>query len=76
MLDVGDCYPATSCKTTYLIFALYGIVELQSQSYLVAVTQAEFAANITGKNIYLATEFKFIGLSLKDSKEDVVIEFD
>lgn len=47
-------------------------MELQSQNYLVAVTRAEFAANIAGRNVYLAAEFKFIGLGMKDSAEDAV----
>lgn len=64
--------PASSTKQTHLIFALYGVVELQSQSYLLVATKAEFAANIAGRNIYLAAEFKFIGLSFKDSLEDLV----
>jgi hypothetical protein len=54
------------------VYALYGLVELQSQNYLVAVTRAEFAANIAGRNVYLASEFKFIGLAMKDSAEDAV----
>ena len=63
---------AFSTKQTTLIYALYGVVELQSQSFLLAVTKAEFAANITGRNIYIAAEFKFIGLGFKESLEDAV----
>ena len=51
-------------------------MELQSQNYLVAVTRAEFAANIAGRNVYLASEFKFVGLAMKDSVEDAVIPND
>lgn len=57
---------------THLIYALYGMVELQSQNYLLAVTRAEFAANIAGKSVYLASEFKFIGLAAKDPLDDAV----
>lgn len=55
-----------------MVYAVYGIIELQSQNYLLAVTRAEFAANIAGKNVYLASEFKFIGLGMKDPVEDTV----
>ena len=48
------------------------MIELQSQNYLLAVTRAEFAANIAGRNVYLASEFKFIGLSMKDMMDDAV----
>lgn len=58
------------------MYALYGLVELQAQNYLVAVTRAEFAANIAGRNVYLASEFKFVGLGMKDSSEDAVISND
>lgn len=51
---------------------MYGIIELQSQNYLLAVTKAEFAANISGKSVHLASEFKFIGLGLKDPVDDAV----
>lgn len=57
---------------THLVYALYGIIELQSQNYLLAVTRAEFAANIAGKSVYLASEFKFIGLGVKDPIDDAV----
>lgn len=63
---------ASSTKQTNLVYALYGVIELQSQSYLLAVTKAEFAANIAGRNIYMAAEFKFIGLGFKDNLEDSV----
>lgn len=55
-----------------MVYAVYGIVELQSQNYLLAVTRAEFAASIAGKSVYLASEFKFIGLGLKDPVDDAV----
>ena len=55
------------------MYALYGIIELQSQNYLIAITKAEFAANIAGCNAYVASEFKFIGLDLKDVLEDGVV---
>ena len=58
---------------THLIYALYGMVEFQSQNYLLAVTRAEFAANVAGKSVYLASEFKFIGLAIKDPIEDAVL---
>jgi hypothetical protein len=58
---------------THLIYALYGMVEFQSQNYLLAVTRAEFAANIAGKSVYLASEFKFIGLAIKDPSGDAVV---
>jgi hypothetical protein len=52
------------------------MIELQSQNYLLAVTKAEFAANIAGKSVYLASEFKFIGLAAKDPVEDAVVPAD
>ena len=63
---------ASSTKQTHLIYALYGVIELESQSYLLAVTKAEFAANIAGRNIYMAAEFKFVGLAFKETLEDSV----
>ena len=70
--DPTATFGSIESRTSLLIYTIYGIVELQYQKYIIAVTKAEFAANLAGKNIYLATEFTFIGLNLKDQADDAV----
>jgi hypothetical protein len=48
------------------------MMKLQNQNYIIAVTKVEYAAAIADRNIYLATEFKFVGLKCKDSTDDAV----
>lgn len=55
-----------------MVYATYGYIELQNQNYLVVVTKADFAANVAGRNTYLATEFKFIGLGFRSETDDQV----
>ena len=50
--------------------AIYGIVTLKDENYLIAVTKSRKVASVLDQEIYLATEFKFIGLNcgFTDSK--------
>lgn len=36
------------------------------------MTKVEYAAAIAERNVYLATEFKFVGLKCKEASEDAV----
>jgi hypothetical protein len=53
-------------------YEIYGLVELQVQSYLIIVTKAEFSANIADRHVYVATEFLFVPLGFQDPAEDKV----
>ena len=47
-------------------------MKFPGQNYIIAVTKVEYAASVADKTVYLATEFKFIGLKCKDTAEDAV----
>lgn len=71
-IRAGTPAGSSASKTTLIVFGIYGIAKMQNQNYIIAVTKVEYAAAIADKNIYLATEFKFVGLKCKDSSEDAV----
>lgn len=71
-IRAGTPAGSSASKSTLIVFGIYGIVKLQNQNYIVAVTKVEYAAAIAERNVYLATEFKFVGLKCKETTEDAV----
>jgi hypothetical protein len=62
-----------SIKSTK-IFAVYGVIHLVTQNYLITVTEAEIKCEIADKQIYVAKKFEFIPManlaSLMSEKQD------
>lgn len=59
---------------TKYISAIYGLVQFESQKYLIVVTDSSFSANIADHLIFKATKFEFIPLSSlsEDNDKDLV----
>lgn len=61
-------------RVTKYIYAIYGLVEFETQPYLIVVSEAKFSANLADHLVFQATQFEFIPLSVynKENEKDEV----
>jgi hypothetical protein len=61
-------------RVTKYIYAIYGIVEFETQKYLIVVSEANFSANLADHLVFQATKLEFIPLATlnKESSQDQV----
>jgi len=52
-----------------IVYAVYGVVEAEHQSYLAVVTEAKGVASVVDFNCFLATKWEFIPLTSENSEK-------